>query len=66
LRTNGIGLSGLRVGWFQLVNGKRALLFLSGSDSAVRVPTRDGFDLLIGVSDPAGLVRAIATPAAHS
>jgi hypothetical protein len=66
LRTNGIGLAGLRVGWFQLANGERALLFLSGGETAVRVPTHDGFALLIGASDAPSLMRAITAHAVGS
>jgi hypothetical protein len=60
VRTNGIGLPGYRVGWFGLANGKRALLFVTDSKVVVRVPTRDGFDLLIGAANPHALQRAIA------
>ncbi len=52
LRTNGIGLPGYLSGWFRLSNKEKALLFVTDSSRVVRVPTRQGYSLLVSVAEP--------------
>jgi Bacterial PH domain len=64
LRTNGIGLPGVQVGWFKLRNGQSALLFVSNLSSVAKIPTHDGFVLLVSVQDSNALMNAISSSAA--
>jgi Bacterial PH domain len=52
LRTNGIGVPGLGVGWFRLKDGSKALLALTRRSNVLYLPTRDGYALLISVNKP--------------
>ena len=52
LRTNGLGLPGLGVGWFKLANGEKALLALSSRDRVTYIPTDQGYALLLSVERP--------------
>lgn len=49
LRTNGIGLPGYQSGWFKMRNGEKALAFVTQKRTVVRIPTRDGYTLLLSV-----------------
>lgn len=49
LRTNGIGLPGYQSGWFKMRNGEKALTFVTQKRSVVRIPTRDGYTLLLSM-----------------
>lgn len=59
LRTNGLGLPGLQVGWFRLVSGERALAFLTARDRVVYVPTHAGYALLVSVERPEAFLAAL-------
>jgi Bacterial PH domain len=66
VRTNGTGLPGYQAGWFRLVDGEKALLFLTDRTRAVYVPTRGGYSLLLSPAEPqafiATLRQATSTP----
>jgi uncharacterized protein (DUF58 family) len=66
LRTNGTGLPGYQAGWFRLVDGEKALLFLTDRTRVVYVPTRGGYSLLLSPTEPqafiATLQQATSTP----
>jgi hypothetical protein len=49
LRTNGISVPGLGVGWFRLSDGSKALLAITRRNNVLYVPTRDGYVLLLSV-----------------
>ncbi len=51
-RTNGVGLPSLKLGWFQLANGRRAFLAVSDLDRAVYIPGNESYDLLVSPEDP--------------
>ena len=59
VRTNGVGLPGYQAGWFRLRNGRKALAFVTDRQSAVQVPTRAGYVLLLSVTEPDEFVRAL-------
>ncbi|MBP6784822.1 MAG: hypothetical protein KA152_13595 [Verrucomicrobiales bacterium] len=51
-RTNGAALPGYQSGWFRLRNKKKALLFVTDQHHVVKLPTRDGYTILLSVVDP--------------
>lgn len=56
IRSNGIGLPGLQIGWFSLRNGERALLAVTDRSRAVRIPVNDGYTIIASVNHPERLV----------
>ena len=58
-RTGGTGLPGVKLGWFELANGHRALLALSDSSTAIHIPTHLGYDLLISPENPEQFLAAL-------
>ena len=64
-RTNGTGLPGYQAGWFSLANGEKALVFVTDPRRVVRVPTTEGFTVLLSVENPEDFLaslRATADP----
>jgi hypothetical protein len=51
LRVGGTAVPGYRAGWFRLANGSRALLYVTDPAKVVRIPTRDGYSLLLSVAE---------------
>ena len=51
-RTNGAALPGYQSGWFRLRNKEKALLFVTDQHQVVKLPTRDGYTILLSVVDP--------------
>jgi len=41
IRTNGIGLPNLYLGWMKLKNGKKALVYLTDKENVLLMPTKD-------------------------
>lgn len=58
-RTLGTGLPGYLAGWFKLRNGEKALLYVTDNSSVVRVPTRNGYQVLLSVEDPHRFLEAL-------
>ncbi len=58
-RTNGIGMPRYLVGWFRLNDGQKALAAVTDPHRVVYIPTRDGYSLLVSVSDPNGFLEAL-------
>jgi hypothetical protein len=56
-RTNGIGLPGLRLGWFGVPNRKKLLLFVTDFEKTVLIPTWKTYDLVVSVEEPEKLIR---------
>ncbi|WP_417763517.1 PH domain-containing protein [Shewanella sp.] len=46
-RTNGIGLPGYHLGWFQLKQDGKALVAVSNTQQLLYIPTTLGFSLLL-------------------
>jgi len=59
-RTNGIGLPGYLSGWFRLSNNEKALLFVTDTSRVVRIPTRDGYSLLVSVAEPERFLESLS------
>lgn len=59
IRTNGIGLPGYAEGWFRLKNKEKALLFVTDRSNVVYVPTRQGYSVLLSVSNAAEFRQAV-------
>ena len=58
-RTFGTGLPGYLAGWFKLRNGEKALLYVTDTSSVVRIPTRNGYQVLLSVEDPHRFLEAL-------
>lgn len=58
-RTNGAGLPGYGSGWFGLGNGDKALIFVTDKRRVVYLPTREGYSLLLSVSEPEKFLTAL-------
>ena len=56
-RTNGAGLPGYSSGWFKLKNDEKALVFVTDKTQVLRVPTREGYSLLMSIPDPEQLLH---------
>ncbi len=52
IRKSGIGMPGLKQGWFRLRNKKKALLFVTDSSKVVYVPTIEGYSFLFSTPEP--------------
>jgi len=59
LRTNGVGLPGYQAGWFRLRAGEKALLFVTDPSRVLRLPTREGYTLLLSVDQPEALLQSV-------
>ena len=58
-RTMGTGLPGYSAGWFKLRNGKKGLLYVTDRTRVARIPTTDGYTLLLSVESPEALIAAL-------
>ncbi|MGB7216889.1 MAG: PH domain-containing protein [Gammaproteobacteria bacterium] len=58
VRTNGLGLPGLNLGWFRTRGGERALVAITTPDVVV-VPTQDDYILIVSVADPEGFLLSL-------
>lgn len=58
-RTIGTGLPGYQAGWFRLVNGEKALLYLTDRSKAVHVTTTLGYSLLLSPDNPEAFLSAL-------
>jgi hypothetical protein len=58
-RRLGTGMPGYAAGWFGLVPGEKALVYLTTWDRVVYVPTREGYALLLSVERPEQLLAAL-------
>ena len=52
VRTNGVGLPGLGLGWFKLANGEKALAALTDRRRVLYLPTDQGYSLLLSLARP--------------
>lgn len=60
VRTNGVGLPGLGLGWFRLANGDKALAALTDRRRVVYVPTDRGYSLLLSLERPEAFLEFAA------
>lgn len=58
-RTMGTGLPGYSAGWFKLRNGTKALLYITDRTRVVRIPTTEGYTIMLSVADPAALIAEL-------
>jgi hypothetical protein len=64
-RTMGTGLPGYAAGWFNLRNGAKALLYVTDRTRVARLPTTEGYTVMLSVNDPAAMIaelRRLAPP----
>ncbi len=58
-RTMGTGLPGYAAGWFKLRNGQKGLLFVTDRTHVVRIPTTEGYTVMLSVAEPTALIDAL-------
>ena len=58
-RTNGIGMTGYKAGWFRLRNGEKAVVFITDPSQVVYVPTTEGYAVMASVADARGVIGAL-------
>lgn len=58
-RIQGMGLPGQNFGWFKLRNGQKALLFISDPTRVVKVPTKDGYLLMISIANGHQFIKSL-------
>ena len=58
-RTMGSALPGYSAGWFELRNGSKGLLYVTDRSRVVRLPTSEGYTLLLSVPEPQRLLDAL-------
>jgi hypothetical protein len=58
-RTMGSALPGYSAGWFELRNGSKGLLYVTDRSRVVRLPTSEGYTLLLSVPEPQRLIDAL-------
>lgn len=59
LRSNGIGMPGLQLGWF-MVNGKKTFVAVSDMRGSVYIPTALDYDLIVAPQDREGFLHEVA------
>jgi hypothetical protein len=59
-RTMGTGLPGYAAGWFKLRNGMKALLYVTDRTRVARIPTTEGYTVMLSVADPTALIEALS------
>jgi len=52
VRTSGVAIPGYKSGWFRLKNDEKALLFVTDQTRVVRIPTTEGYALMMTVDEP--------------
>lgn len=58
-RTMGTGLPGYAAGWFKLRNGAKGLLYISDRTRVARIPTTEGYIVMLSVAEPQTLINAL-------
>jgi hypothetical protein len=58
-RTMGTGLPGYAAGWFKLRNGMKALLYVTDRTHVARIPTTEGYRVMLSVADPNALIEEL-------
>ncbi len=66
LRTNGMSLPGYHVGWYRLVTGRTALVYITDVKRVVHIVTVSGTDLLFSPADPEAFLAALAARTGNS
>jgi len=63
MRTNGIGLPGLHLGWFSGIKGKMKL-YLTDRSNVLELPTKKGYIILFSTTNGENIMKDIRTEAA--
>ncbi|WP_411834665.1 PH domain-containing protein [Pseudoxanthomonas mexicana] len=62
LRTNGIGMPGLALGWFRAKSGgEKIFAAVTEGERVLVIPTTAGYSILVSPDDPDALLEALAT-----
>ena len=62
-RTMGTGLPGYAAGWFKLRNGMKGLLYVTDRTRVARIPTIEGYLVMLSVDDPSALIAKLRSQA---
>jgi hypothetical protein len=65
-RTLGTGLPGYAAGWFKLRNGMKGLLYVTDRTRVARIPTTEGYIVMLSVNDPSALIGELRSQSAIS
>lgn len=58
-RTMGTGLPSYAAGWFKLRNGTKGLLYVTDRTRIARIPTTEGYTVMLSVAEPRALIDAL-------
>lgn len=64
LRTNGIGMPGLSLGWFRQPGGRKAFAAVASGSDAIVIPTSSGLDVFVSPERPEQFLDALRRGAA--
>lgn len=56
---------GYRAGWFRLLDGERALLYVTDPKRVLYLPTTSGYVVMMSVADPGALLASLKRAAGH-
>lgn len=56
IRTDGIGMPGLSLGWFNVSGRGRTFAAITDPEKVVSIPTQDGYTVLVSPDDPDSVV----------
>ena len=59
VRTTGVSIPGYKSGWFRLKNDEKALLFVTDQTKVVRIPTTEGYALMMTVDEPEAFLASL-------
>jgi hypothetical protein len=58
-RTIGTSVPGHQAGWFRLMNGEKALVYLTDRSRIVYLPTQEGYSVMLSTPQPEALLAAL-------
>ena len=58
-RRNGVGLPGYQSGWFRLVNGEKALAFVTDQKEVLYIPTKNGYSLMLSLENTGRFLKSL-------
>ena len=59
IRTNGLGVPGYQLGWFERASGGQIYAVLTDRSSVVYLPTTEGYALLLSIEEPDAFLKEL-------